>query len=401
MKCPKCGFVSFPGLLQCRKCGYRLADSREATASASAPTSVSADATESFTDARQIIASSTQPMFSAARREPERRLESVTPGLSPRAPVAPGAAAAAGTGNPSPTPGPTAGDSRLEQSSKSGAAWSDEITNRVADYRRRQSSARAPAQPEESLEFDFEAGGEGEANSVIGSRSPSRGAPRKAFDVAFEERGERGRKATVDSLPAFNPVGGRSGSGRFTSGSANAPPKGEASPGPVPLDLLDSALPGTEGIPASDFAQVASAPLSKRFWAGVVDGLILLAAGCVFAFLFWAVGGHVQRTTAAFVIIVSVAVFWVFIYFASFSAIALSTPGQSLMGLSLRNIDGGQPSVQECFLRAFGYLVSIASVMLGFLWAAMDSDGLAWHDHISGTCLVERGHFSNTARKGA
>lgn len=60
------------------------------------------------------------------------------------------------------------------------------------------------------------------------------------------------------------------------------------------------------------------------------------------------------------------------------------------MGLALRNLEGGSPTRQESLLRAFGYLVSIASFMLGFLWAAMDSDGLAWHDHISGTMLVER-----------
>lgn len=88
-------------------------------------------------------------------------------------------------------------------------------------------------------------------------------------------------------------------------------------------------------------------------------------------------------------VLLALGVFWLFTYFAAFTLLTLSTPGQAMMGLWVRNFDGGIPTRQECLLRAFGYLVSIASVMLGFLWAAMDSDGLAWHDHISGTLLTE------------
>jgi hypothetical protein len=38
--------------------------------------------------------------------------------------------------------------------------------------------------------------------------------------------------------------------------------------------------------------------------------------------------------------------------------------------------------------RAFGYLVSTGALLLGFVWALVDSDGFTWHDRMSGTFLA-------------
>lgn len=374
MKCPRCGFVSFPGVSQCKKCGYRLADRGNAAAPGSSPL----EAAEFDPEAPQILASSVRPSPAADQ-----------PGTEPRE-GAPTPSAPAHVENPP----STADDSPVEPPANAGAPWSNEVTNRVANYRRRRSSPRNPAPPDQSLALDFDADLEGKAGFFLGSPRTGRPAPRRGFDAAFNESGER-VKANIDSLPLLN-TGGRAAPRPFPSVNAEAGFKEDIKPAPAPIQFLDSALPETHGIPASGFAEVLSAPLGKRFWAGVVDGLVLLAAGGLFALLFRVVGGDVRRTASGFVVVVSIAVFWLFVYFASFSAIALSTPGQSLMGLSLRNFDGELPSQQECFLRAFGYLVSIASMMLGFLWAAMDSDGLAWHDHISGTFLAERQRVSES-----
>jgi len=55
----------------------------------------------------------------------------------------------------------------------------------------------------------------------------------------------------------------------------------------------------------------------------------------------------------------------------------------------VRSQTGGLPSPQQAFWRAFGYLVSISALMLGFIWALVDSDGLTWHDRMSETYLTE------------
>ncbi len=340
-----------------------------------APPSRPLGAVEPLADAPQIIASSAQPSRSTTVT-PEHHVDpfpSVTP---PRL-----AKPASLPGSPS-----------LEEPVAAPSSWNDEITSRVANYRRRRSSPPEPAAPGESLALDFEAGRGGEISLADDFRRTGRVRLGKSLDVAFDERSESGAKASIGSFAVLNGAG-NSGPQRLSSRSAPASSQAKIKAGFTPISALDSDLPETLGIPASDFAELVTAPLGKRFWAGFIDGLFLLAAGGLFALLFWLVGGHIERTPTGFAIIVSIGVFWLFVYFASFSAIAFSTPGQSLMGLSLRNFDGGLPGRQECFLRAFGYLVSIASLMLGFLWAAMDSNGLAWHDHISGTFLADRERF--------
>jgi len=71
-----------------------------------------------------------------------------------------------------------------------------------------------------------------------------------------------------------------------------------------------------------------------------------------------------------------------------FTALIFSTPGLVWMGIEVRSLYDSPPDYRESCLRAFGYLVSIAALMLGFLWALVDSESLTWHDRISGTCLT-------------
>jgi uncharacterized RDD family membrane protein YckC len=71
-----------------------------------------------------------------------------------------------------------------------------------------------------------------------------------------------------------------------------------------------------------------------------------------------------------------------------FTALAFSTPGQSIVGIEARNMEGWPPDRRESLLRAFGYLVSLSAFMLGFFWALVDSESLTWHDRISGTFLT-------------
>jgi uncharacterized RDD family membrane protein YckC len=52
---------------------------------------------------------------------------------------------------------------------------------------------------------------------------------------------------------------------------------------------------------------------------------------------------------------------------------------------------GEYPTLRESCWRAFGILVSLSALMLGFIWACVDSDALTWHDRMSGTVIAEAG----------
>ena len=149
---------------------------------------------------------------------------------------------------------------------------------------------------------------------------------------------------------------------------------------PSPADELESA-------PLS----VPVAPLGQRFLAGVVDGLLLLLALAFFVAIFWwVVGGRLYLRPTYLGALGFVAGFLVLTYFALFGRLAPASPGQQAVGLTLRSLDGIAPTAGQAFWRAFGYLVSLSALMLGFVWALVDNEGLTWHDRISGTFLASR-----------
>jgi uncharacterized RDD family membrane protein YckC len=373
VKCPKCGFVSFPGLAQCRKCGSPFEPSERA--GSSAPFSPDLEEGELATSSQFISSShalsgsepadSTHERSTSAKLDRELEEEAVARSESQPKEV----------GNAEP-------------------GWASELSERVADFRRRRENPSVSSDRELTLPFnkaDPVTQTESPFSSLLReSRTPEKASRR--IDVAFGQARSGLNSPSLDFVPSYE---------------TNALATAEREPELIvkrrpetpsePHQPLDSDFAETAPLPASDFAEVISAPLGKRFVAGVLDGLVLLSAASVFVLIAWLVpylsakiGGHIQLGPLNLAVLMTIASFSIFIYFAGFSALAYSTPGQAAMGLCVRNFDGQFPTRQESLLRAFGYLVSIASVMLGFLWATMDSDGLAWHDHISGTVLVEK-----------
>jgi uncharacterized RDD family membrane protein YckC len=75
-------------------------------------------------------------------------------------------------------------------------------------------------------------------------------------------------------------------------------------------------------------------------------------------------------------------------YFGLSIALTATTPGLLWMGLEVRNLEGDLPTARQAAWRAFGYVVSSAALMLGFVWALVDSEGLTWHDRMSDTYVA-------------
>lgn len=88
--------------------------------------------------------------------------------------------------------------------------------------------------------------------------------------------------------------------------------------------------------------------------------------------------------------LVGVAVFFLFyiIYFLIFTVLHGTTPGMQLCGLSTVRLDGALPDTRQLLWRAFGYLLSGATLTFGYVWAVWDEDHFTWHDRISHTYVT-------------
>jgi len=75
------------------------------------------------------------------------------------------------------------------------------------------------------------------------------------------------------------------------------------------------------------------------------------------------------------------------VYFLLFMLSSSQTPGMKLKRLSVVSRDGSPLDPSMAFMRGLGYFISIAPLMLGFVWALIDPEHLSWADKVSGTFL--------------
>jgi len=131
--------------------------------------------------------------------------------------------------------------------------------------------------------------------------------------------------------------------------------------------------------------QVAS--IDDRRLAAVVDVVCLLFAYGGFLGLFGSLGGHftLSKLSAAVCITTFAAVYMQ--YFTLFTIFGGTTPGMMMRGLQVVSFSGEPPTSRQMLVRSLGYLLSMGTFFLGFLWAMWDSDELTWHDRLSRTYL--------------
>jgi uncharacterized RDD family membrane protein YckC len=75
------------------------------------------------------------------------------------------------------------------------------------------------------------------------------------------------------------------------------------------------------------------------------------------------------------------------------------TLGMRATHLTLINFDGFPPDRLSRWLRYLGACLSYCACGLGILWALMDEESLAWHDHISKTFPTFLGPETNFVRR--
>jgi uncharacterized RDD family membrane protein YckC len=240
------------------------------------------------------------------------------------------------------------------------------------------------------MEFDFQEGGGGEPDTLSNAALAQ---PREEFDADLRPDEQLQENARVlDSLPlrARTEVLEFPGEGPdLDVGTDRLPSETTRRRRPADMSIVMESSAADESDPSP--VSVSVAPLGRRFLAGMVDGLMLLFALAGFVAIFWwVVGGRLHWRPVDQGVLAFVAGFLVLFYFALFGRLASATVGQQAVGLVLRDLDGGAPTPGQAFWRAFGYLVSLSALMLGFIWALVDSEGLTWHDRISGTLLSNR-----------
>jgi uncharacterized RDD family membrane protein YckC len=151
-------------------------------------------------------------------------------------------------------------------------------------------------------------------------------------------------------------------------------------------ELDFTSFPDDRAHPQTALVPVAS--LGERRRAGALDLLFLTLTYAGFLGLFRSLGGQLvlEKVDA----IVYLATFYLFYaqYFFLFTTFAGATPGMQLCELTIVRLDGSLPDTRQLLWRSFGYLLSGATMMLGFLWSLWDEDRFTWQDRISQTYVT-------------
>lgn len=267
--------------------------------------------------------------------------------------------------------------------------WREELSERVEDFRRRRARLRGDFGRSANLELDFRGEEPAEGVTKVDAEVVERPPGEMSLDIELKRPSRPDAEAPVlDSLSLDKPGGGAR---VFTSTAVDAVelPLEPAAVQPQPVEIVIDSQPTAEVAPAeAEGVVLPKAPLGRRFLAGVLDTLVLLVAAGLFALIFWRAGGRMSPQPLNLGVAGFITAFFILAYFGVFTALTFTTPGLLWLGIEVRALDGTYPTAAQAFWRAFGYLVSIGALMLGFVWALVDSDHLTWHDRMSGTFLA-------------
>ena len=115
-----------------------------------------------------------------------------------------------------------------------------------------------------------------------------------------------------------------------------------------------------------------------RLGAGVIDLLVLVCAAGIIAYFFPA--AVIWVTSGIGISVAYLFGFWVW---------RGQTPGKMAVGVKIIRTDSS-PIKWQCALRRFlGYIVSLVTLFVGFIWVAFDDRKQGMHDKIADTYVVK------------
>ena len=157
-----------------------------------------------------------------------------------------------------------------------------------------------------------------------------------------------------------------------------------------------SVFPDDRSHPQTALIPVAS--LSQRRGAALLDGLFIGFTTGGFLALFHALGGQISFGKVDLALGLAVLYLFYGQYFLLFTVLGSATPGMLICGLSTVQLDGTPASTRQLLWRSFGYLLSGATLLIGFFWALWDEDHFTWQDRISHTYITSVVPFDATGR---
>jgi uncharacterized RDD family membrane protein YckC len=178
---------------------------------------------------------------------------------------------------------------------------------------------------------------------------------------------------------------------------------------PVPAAAAYTEMPAEEapvarqtGAPLADIASIG-----RRGFAAAVNGCIILAGLAAFAAVVATTTGHAAELTstaglhallratfahapdepnpAGSILEAAglIAAFFCLAYQALFFWFSEATPGMRVARIGLCTFDDNNPTRKAMRRRIVAILLSACPLGLGFIWAALDEEKLAWHDRVS------------------
>ena len=111
--------------------------------------------------------------------------------------------------------------------------------------------------------------------------------------------------------------------------------------------------------------------------------------------MFRSLGGQMTLEKTDAIVYLAVAYLFYALYFFLFTVMAGATPGMQLRGLTVVRLDGSLPDSRQLLWRNFGYMLSGATLLLGFVWAVWDEDHFTWQDRMSQTYITAAAPLSN------
>lgn len=143
---------------------------------------------------------------------------------------------------------------------------------------------------------------------------------------------------------------------------------------------MESQQPQDDALPVAD--------LRERRCAALLDAALLGLTIAGFFLSFHLAGGEFSFSRVGIAVSVAASFLIYAQYVLLFTFMGGATPGMVLRGLRVVCFGGRTPGTVELAWRSFGYLLSAAAGLLGFLWSAWDEHGLSWHDRISQTYIT-------------
>jgi hypothetical protein len=133
-----------------------------------------------------------------------------------------------------------------------------------------------------------------------------------------------------------------------------------------------------------------SAPLGRRIFAAMIDGIVIAAASVLCGLIF----SKVSAVRPPLLQLVELAagvpcLLWA-VYQYLLIVYSAGTPGLRLARLELTNFDGKTTTRRIRRWRVLASFLSTASLGMGYAWVFLDEDSLCWHDRITHTYLAPK-----------